>query len=43
MFLPKEILYEENIKNYDLGRMLLEKYKDIPKPGTLSFSSSPSS
>ena len=31
MFLPKEILYEENIKNYDLGRMLLEKYKDIPK------------
>ena len=31
MFKPKEILYEENIKNYELGRELLEKYKDIPK------------
>ena len=31
MFLPKEILYEENIKNYELGRELLEKYKDVPK------------
>lgn len=31
MFIPKEILYEENIKNYELGKMLLEKYKDIPK------------
>jgi len=31
MFVPKEILYEENIKNYELGKMLLEKYKDIPK------------
>ena len=30
MFKPKEILYEENIKNYELGRELLEKYKDIP-------------
>ena len=31
MFIPKEILYEENIKNYELGKILLEKYKDIPK------------
>ena len=30
MFIPKEILYEENIKNYELGRELLEKYKDVP-------------
>lgn len=30
MFIPKEILYEENIKNYELGRELLQKYKDIP-------------
>lgn len=27
MFLPNLILYEENIKNYKLGRELLEKYK----------------
>jgi len=31
MFLPKEILYEKNIENYELGRELLEKYKDVPK------------
>lgn len=31
MFLPKEVLYEENIKNYELGRELLEKYKNVPK------------
>lgn len=31
MFIPKEILYEENIKNYELGKELLEKYKDVPK------------
>ena len=30
MFKPKEILYEENIKNYELGRKLLEKYRDVP-------------
>ena len=30
MFIPKEILYEENIKNYELGKELLEKYKDVP-------------
>lgn len=27
----KCIYYEENIKNYPLGKMLLEKYKNIPK------------
>ena len=31
MFLPKQILYEKNVENYELGRELLEKYKDIPK------------
>lgn len=31
MFIPSEILYEPNIINYELGKMLLEKYKDIPK------------
>ena len=30
MFKPKKILYEENIKNYELGRELLDKYKDVP-------------
>ena len=30
MFKPKEILYEENIKNYELGQKLLEKYRDVP-------------
>lgn len=27
MFLPNLILYEENIKNYELGKQLLEKYE----------------
>ncbi len=31
MFVPQEILYEENIKNYELGKELLKKYKDVPK------------
>jgi len=31
MFRPTTIYYEENIKNYTLGKELLEKYKDIPK------------
>lgn len=31
MFYPKIIYYEKNIKNYELGKMLLEKYKDVPK------------
>lgn len=31
MFIPKEIYYEKNIENYELGKELLNKYKDIPK------------
>ncbi len=31
MFKPKEIYYEKNIEEYELGKKLLEKYKDIPK------------
>lgn len=30
MFYPKAIYYEENIKNYPLGKMLLKKYKNVP-------------
>ena len=31
MFKPDCIYYEENIKNYKLGKELLQKYSDIPK------------
>ena len=31
MFYPNNIYYEENIKNYELGKFLLEKYKNIPQ------------
>lgn len=31
MFKPKTIFYEKEIVNYDLGKELFEKYKDIPK------------
>lgn len=31
MFKPKAIYYEEGIENYQLGRELMEKYKDVPK------------
>ena len=31
MFIPNAIFYEKNIENYELGKVLLEKYKDIPK------------
>lgn len=31
MFKPKAIYFEKEIKNYELGKELLEKYKDIPK------------
>ena len=31
MFKPKAILYEKEIENYNLGKQLLEKYKEIPK------------
>jgi spore photoproduct lyase len=30
-FIPDAIYYEENIQNYELGRELLQKYKNIPK------------
>ena len=31
MFKPEAIYFEKNIENYELGKELLEKYKDIPK------------
>ena len=31
MFKPKAIYYEKEIENYELGKKLLEKYKDTPK------------
>lgn len=31
MFIPKNIYYEKEIENYELGRNLLKKYKNIPK------------
>ena len=31
MFKPTAIYFEKNIENYELGKELLEKYKDIPK------------
>lgn len=31
MFIPEAIYYEEDIKNYELGKELLEKYKNVPK------------
>ncbi len=31
MFFPDGIYYEENIVNYELGKQLLEKYKNVPK------------
>ena len=31
MFKPKAIYFEKEIENYELGKKLLEKYKEIPK------------
>ena len=31
MFIPERIYYEQGIENYELGKELLEKYKDVPK------------
>ena len=31
MFKPKAIFYEKNIENYELGKNLLEQYKEVPK------------
>ena len=30
-FVPDAIFYEKNIENYELGKILLEKYKEVPK------------
>ena len=31
MFRPKAIYYEKEIQNYELGRQLLQQYKEVPK------------
>ena len=31
MFIPDKIYFEKAISNYELGKELLEKYKDVPK------------
>ena len=31
MFKPQAIYYEKNIEDYELGKELMEKYKDVPK------------
>ena len=31
MFVPDAIFFEKNIQDYELGKFLLDKYKDIPK------------
>ena len=31
MFTPHGIYYEKEIENYELGKALLAKYKDVPK------------
>ncbi|MBP3502248.1 MAG: hypothetical protein J6K42_02055 [Clostridia bacterium] len=31
MFIPEKIYYEQVIENYELGKELLEKYKDVHK------------
>ena len=31
MFKPQAIYYEKEIENYQLGKELLEKYKEVPK------------
>ena len=30
-FKPTAIYFEKDIENYELGKILLEKYKDVPK------------
>lgn len=41
MFKPKKIYYEKEIKNYSLGKSLLNKYKDIPKEIIISHNNIP--
>ena len=31
MFNPKAIYYEKAIENYELGKQLMKRYKDVPK------------
>ncbi len=31
MFKPDKIYYEKDVENYELGKQLFEKYKDVPK------------
>ena len=31
MFIPEKIYYEEDIQSYELGKELLDKYKNVPK------------
>ena len=31
MFIPEKIYYEQGIENYELGKELLEKYRDVSK------------
>ena len=31
MFKPKAIYFEKEIENYELGKQLLEKYREVPK------------
>lgn len=31
MFIPEKIYYEQEVEDYELGKELLEKYKDVPK------------
>ena len=31
MFVPDAIFFEKNIEDYELGKFLLDKYKDVPK------------
>ncbi|MCX8074463.1 MAG: spore photoproduct lyase [Clostridia bacterium] len=30
-FIPEKIYYEKNVEDYELGKQLFEKYKDVPK------------
>jgi len=31
MFNPKTIYFEKNIENYEIGKQLMQKYKNVPK------------
>lgn len=40
-FLPKKIYYEKEILNYDLGKMLMDKYSDVEKIEIISHNNIP--